>query len=120
MNCLSRRFLSKCTSNLNFELLSRAKWTRGLIVALLCALFGIAALAQEPTSSIVGTVLDPQGLPVEGANVVLTNAGTNYNYSTTTSSTGAFRFDRLDAAVYRVTVNSPNFRAPATFCRVSE
>jgi hypothetical protein len=113
MNCLSRRFLSKYASNLNFESLSRAKWTRGLIVALLCAVFGMAALAQEPTSSVLGTVLDPQGLPVEGANVVLTNLGTNYNYSTTTSSTGAFRFDRLDAGVYRVTVSTANFRAAA-------
>ena len=81
------------------------------LVFLICALFAGGAFAQAPTASIVGTVLDPQGLPVEGATVTLTNVGTNYTYETTTSSTGAFRFDRLDAVVYRVTVTAPSFRA---------
>ncbi|HUI50728.1 MAG TPA: carboxypeptidase-like regulatory domain-containing protein, partial [Terriglobales bacterium] len=90
---------------------ARAPWFRALLVILLCAVCAAGTLAQAPTSSIVGTVLDPSGLPIEGADVVLTNVGTNYNYTTTTTSTGAFRFDRLDAAVYRVTVTTPNFRA---------
>jgi hypothetical protein len=81
------------------------------LVLLLCAVCAAGTFAQAPTASIVGTVLDPQGLPVEGANVALTNVGTNYTYETTTSSTGAFRFERLDAAVYRVTVTTANFRA---------
>ncbi|HKE07083.1 MAG TPA: TonB-dependent receptor [Candidatus Acidoferrum sp.] len=71
----------------------------------------ISANAQAPTASVVGTVLDPQGLPVEGATVTLTNQGTNYSYNTTSSSAGAFRFDRLDAAVYRVAVEAAGFRA---------
>jgi len=82
-----------------------------VLVFLLCALFAGGALAQAPTASIVGTVLDPQGLPVEGATVTLTNVGTNYTYETTTSSTGAFQFARLDAAIYRVTVTATSFRA---------
>jgi Carboxypeptidase regulatory-like domain/TonB-dependent Receptor Plug Domain/TonB dependent receptor len=110
MNYLSRRFLSKYASHLQVEFPSGAKWMRGLMIVLLCAVFAGSALAQEPTSSIIGTVLDPQGLPVEGANVTLTNVGTNYSYATTTSSTGAFRYDRLDAAVYRVSVTTANFR----------
>jgi len=69
------------------------------------------ASAQTPTASIVGTVLDPQGLPVEGANVTLTNQGTNYTYNTTTSSTGAFQFSSIDSGLYRVTVTSSSFRA---------
>jgi len=80
------------------------------MVFALCAVLGVAAFAQAPTASIVGTVLDPQGLPVEGANVTLTNQGTNYSYETTTSSTGAFQFARIDAAVYRVTVTTASFR----------
>jgi hypothetical protein len=76
-----------------------------------CALLSTVVVGQEPTASVVGTVLDPQGLPVEGADVTLTNQGTNYSYNTTTSSTGGFRFDRLDSAVYRVTVTTASFRA---------
>ncbi len=81
------------------------------VVALLGGLaFSGKVMGQAPTASIVGTVLDPQGLPVEGANVTLTNQGTNYTYNTTTSSTGAFQFARMDSGLYRVTVTTPNFK----------
>ena len=59
----------------------------------------------------IGTVLDPSGLPVEGASVTLTNVGTNYTYTTATSGAGAYQFSRIDAAVYRVTVSADGFRA---------
>ena len=75
-----------------------------------CAMLSTVVLGQAPTASVIGTVLDPSGLPVEGATVTLTNQGTNYSYNTTTSSTGAFRFERLDAAVYRVAVDAAGFR----------
>src|SRR6266481_5306046 len=82
------------------------------VVALLGGLaFSGKVMGQAPTASIVGTVLDPQGLPVEGANVTLTNQGTNYTYNTTTSSTGAFQFSSIDSGLYRVTVTSSSFRA---------
>src|SRR5579883_1587893 len=115
MAYLSRRFFASLASNFNFteksKTVSHPNLTRALLVLLLCAVCAAGTFAQAPTASIVGTVLDPQGLPVEGANVALTNVGTNYTYETTTSSTGAFRFERLDAAVYRVTVTTANFRA---------
>jgi len=81
-----------------------------VLAVILCSVFAAGTFAQAPTSSIVGTVLDPQGLPVEGADVTLTNVGTNYSYTTATSSTGAFQFARLDAAIYRVTVTAASFR----------
>jgi hypothetical protein len=60
--------------------------------------------AQSPTGSIVGTVIDAQGLPIEGANVTLTNLGTNYNYTSATSSNGAYQFQSIDYGLYRVSV----------------
>src|SRR5215469_10279261 len=115
MNYFSGRLSAILASNVSLEiskiqLVGQAKWFRTLLVALLCAVCAVGAIAQDPTSSIVGTVLDPQNLPVEGADVALTNIGTNYSYHTTTSSTGAYRYDRLDAATYRVTVTTANFR----------
>ncbi len=89
---------------------SYAQCLRVAMVFLVCAMLAVAAFGQAPTASIVGTVLDPQGLPVEGAKVTLTNQGTNYNYTTTTSSTGAFQFARIDSGLYRVTVATDNFR----------
>jgi len=75
---------------MDFRRTTRVYWVVWAVVALIgpLAVAGPAS-AQTPTASIVGTVLDPQGLPVEGANVTLTNQGTNYAYNTTTSSTGA-------------------------------
>src|SRR5882762_9538036 len=90
---------------------TRVYWVVWAVVALIGALAVAGpASAQTPTASIVGTVLDPQGLPVEGANVTLTNQGTNYAYNTTTSSTGAFQFSSIDSGLYRVTVSAASFR----------
>src|SRR5262245_10428150 len=90
---------------------ARSHWVRAAILLAVCAMLSIPAFAQTPTASIVGTVLDPQGLPVEGANVTLTNQGTNYTYGTATSSTGAFQFASIDSGIYRVTVTVASFRA---------
>lgn len=81
-----------------------------MLVLLLCVLVGSAAFAQSPTGTIVGTVLDPQGLPVEGASITLTNSGTNYTYSATSSSNGAFQFNHIDYGVYQVSVTKQGFR----------
>jgi Carboxypeptidase regulatory-like domain len=116
MNYFSGRLSVLLASHRNFEIATNetaakhAKWFRAWLVLLLCAVCAAGTFAQAPTSSIVGTVLDPQGLPIEGATVTLSNVGTNYTYTTTSSSTGAYRFDRLDAAVYRVTVTTASFR----------
>jgi hypothetical protein len=90
---------------------TRVYWVAWVAAVLIAGLaFGGKAMGQAPTASIVGTVLDPQGLPVEGANVTLTSEGTNYTYSTVTSSTGGYQFSRIDSGLYRVTVTASNFR----------
>src|SRR5260221_13772898 len=85
-----------------------------LICAAALLVFGLAfsgtASAQTPTGSIVGTVVDPQGLPVEGAQVTLTNANTNYPYSSTTGSNGGFQFVSIDYGFYSVSVTKDGFR----------
>jgi hypothetical protein len=87
-----------------------ARCLRVAMVFMVCALLGVTTFGQTPTAKVVGTVLDPQGLPVEGAKVTLTNQGTNYDYTTTTSSKGAFQFSNIDSGIYRVTVATDNFR----------
>ena len=59
----------------------------------LLLVFATNVASQVPTGSIVGTVKDAQGLPVEGATVTLTNQGTKYTYNSVTSSAG-MRSDR--------------------------
>jgi hypothetical protein len=83
-----------------------------IVVATLAVLlsFAVRVAAQTPTGSIVGTVVDSQGLPVEGATVVLTNQGTNYSYTATTSSNGAFLFSGIDAGHYSVDASKAGFK----------
>src|ERR1700675_2842779 len=96
---------------MDFHRKTRVYWVIWAAAALFAGLaFTGAVVGQTPTASIVGTVLDPQGLPVEGANVTLTNQGTNYTYATVTSSTGAFQFSSIDSGLYRVRVTVTSFR----------
>ena len=79
----------------------------GLLMLVLCT---SGTWAQVPTGAINGTVVDQQGLPVEGANVTLTNMGTNYAYSSVTASSGGYQFSRIDYGVYSVKVSKEGFR----------
>ncbi|HYL84157.1 MAG TPA: TonB-dependent receptor [Candidatus Angelobacter sp.] len=81
-----------------------------LFAVLLFACAGRAS-AQSSTGSIVGTVIDSQGLPVDGAVVTLTNLGTNFSYTSTTGSNGGYQFKSIDYGYYRVSVTKSGFKA---------
>src|SRR5215469_2253405 len=66
---------------------------------------------QSSTGSIVGTVIDSQGLPIDGATVTLTNTGTNFSYTSTTGSNGGYQFKSIDDGYYRVSVTKDGFKA---------
>src|SRR5438445_13283763 len=91
-------------------------WRFSKVVTVLaaCALSVLAATgslrAQTPTGSVVGTVKDAQELPVSGATVTLTNLGTNYTYTSTTSSNGAYQFQSIDYGLYKVSVAAQGFK----------
>jgi hypothetical protein len=66
--------------------------------------------AQVVTGSISGTVTDPSGAVVDGANVLLTNEATNATAHATTSASGGFRFTLLPVGHYRLDVSKEGFR----------
>jgi hypothetical protein len=73
-----------------------------------------AALPQSLTSGdITGTVLDPSGAAVSNATVTLTNKDTGTTQTTTTNSTGAYRFSLLNPGKYSLSVNAPGFQTVA-------
>jgi hypothetical protein len=92
----------------------RSLFTR--IVSLTCgALFVIifavtTALGQAGTSSINGTVTDPQGNLVTGATVTLTNEEKNVSRTQQTEGSGAFGFNLIPPGEYRLEVEAPGFK----------
>src|SRR5712691_6530275 len=85
---------------------------RVLFVALaLCFSLAGAAVAQEISGSIVGSVKDPNGAAVKGATVTVTDADKKVVVrTTTTNDDGQFSIPDLTVATYDVTVEATNFK----------
>jgi hypothetical protein len=82
---------------------------RTLICCLSCLVLSLTAVAQLPTSTLNGTVTDPQGAVVAGAKVVIINAATGASRETTTGSDGAFVITDLTPGQYTVRVSASGF-----------
>jgi len=79
------------------------------VLALACSCF-----AQVTTSTFLGTVSDPSGGLVVGANVTLTNQGTGISATKVTGQDGSFQFDFLRVGTYRLRIVAPGFKALQT------
>jgi hypothetical protein len=86
--------------------------TTKLSLNLLIALSVATGLyAQSITSGgITGTVKDPSGAVLPGANVTLTNPSTGFSRTETTSDQGQYRFSLLQPGTYTVTVSAGGFQ----------
>jgi len=79
-----------------------------------------AALGQTFRGGIVGTVTDPSGASIAGAQVTATNTGTGLARQTTTDAEGNYSFTELPLGTYSVTVVKPGFRTEtATYIQVA-
>jgi hypothetical protein len=89
----------------------RLSFTRYLAVFFLFALVAvIPAVAQLPTGSVTGTVLDPNKAAVVGAEVTITSQDTGTKYTTKTGSNGGYQFAGLNFGLYKVTVAQKDFK----------
>ncbi len=79
-------------------------------LSLICA---IRLTAQIATGTIAGTVQDPTGLPVPGANVRLVEPATGRERTGASNERGDFVFTGLDAAQYDITVAANGFKQAA-------
>src|SRR5580692_2939360 len=64
-----------------------------------------AAVAQVNTSTLIGRVTDPQGLPVRGAKITVTNPVTGAERSIEADEDGRYNLVGLAPGQYRVTVD---------------
>ncbi len=68
------------------------------------------AVFASPTGSIVGTVKDPSGASISGAELTLTNLATNAKTEAVSDSNGNFQFLQLAPAEYSLVVQSTGFK----------
>jgi hypothetical protein len=67
------------------------------------------ALAQLPSGTINGRVIDPQGNIVVGAHITVTNNEKSLSRESLTNSDGLYAIPSLPAGVYELRVESPSF-----------
>ena len=78
----------------------------GVLLSMLC----VPMHAQSTYGSISGTVTDPSGAALPGANVTLTNTGTAEKRSQVSGDDGHFTFVNLFQGEYRVDVEKQGFK----------
>ena len=89
------------------------KWIQASLSLLaLAGLLGICApaWAQEVTASIVGTVTDPSGAPINGADVTATDTERGTVWTAKTNDAGAYSILRVPVGNYTVKVSAAGFQ----------
>ena len=95
--------------------MKREKLLGGVLIRLLlCALLQLfashAIFAQTGSSSVRGTVLDPQDRPVPGATLTLTNVERNITRTQTTDDEGSYVFSAVPPGTYRIEAEAAGFK----------
>lgn len=82
---------------------------RALLFVALVIAFSTVTLGQTSKGTVTGTVTDPTGAVIAGAEVTLTSAETKLSRTTTTSTEGLYRFEAVDPGPYSLKVTSVGF-----------
>jgi hypothetical protein len=80
------------------------------LVLLVVLLAAVTLPAQTFRGTILGTVTDPSGAVVPGANVTAKNTGTGLERSTETSADGSYALPELPIGTYSVTITQAGFQ----------
>src|ERR1041385_5546506 len=80
-------------------------------VYLTLALLSLTALlfAQATDANLIGTVSDPSGATLPNAKVELTNEATGVKTTTSTDTSGQYRFNNMPIGRYDVTATAAGF-----------
>src|SRR5499427_5438921 len=96
--------------------MNKARHVRNLLLksallfgAILVSSAGVS-YGQAVNGTLLGTVTDPAGAVVPGANVTITEVNTNLSRSTVTNESGNYVFGDLDRGVYRIEVQLSGFK----------
>src|SRR5713226_8567538 len=81
-------------------------------IVVACLLLGVCAplmRGQIRSATIIGTVMDPAGSVIAGADVLVSNLETNIGFKTRTTDAGQFAVPYLPQGVYAVSVTASGF-----------
>ena len=73
-------------------------------------LSGVPLIAQTDRATLEGTVTDPSGGTISGANVMVTAVDTGISQERKTNSSGYYRFPGLPVGQFTVTVSNTSFK----------
>jgi Carboxypeptidase regulatory-like domain len=78
------------------------------VLGLVCA-GSMLAQSLGNTGTVEGTVVDPSGAAIPGAQVTLHNPLSNYTQSASSGSDGSFRIGNVPPNTYHMEVTAPGF-----------
>ena len=78
---------------------------KSLTRLLLILVLGCPALAQIATTSLRGTVVDPSGAVVGGADVSISEAASGFHATRKTAANGEYIFPQIAPGRYSISVN---------------
>jgi len=82
---------------------------RIVVVVLLVCVYAAAAWGQA-TTALRGTLTDPRGAVIPGAQVTIVNTSTNFTRSTTSNADGIYAFVEVLPGTYNLTVEAKGFQ----------
>ena len=82
----------------------------GITLLALIAVNSIEAYGQAISGNLVGTVIDSSAAVVANASVEAMKIDTGVTTTTSTNSTGAYRFENLPVGTYRIVVKNSGFK----------
>src|SRR5215471_3983701 len=88
----------------------KLRGTLVFVAVTLAVMWCIPGVGQVLKGSISGTVTDPQGAVVSGAQVKATNIETGAVFTTTSDSSGLFRFNLIPTGTYNVSIAAQGFK----------
>jgi hypothetical protein len=69
----------------------------------------LGSLVQSPNATISGTVLDPTGAHISGAQITVQNVNTGVALTNTANESGVYLFPSVPPGEYRLTAEAPGF-----------
>ena len=82
---------------------------RPLLIVIVTITLATVAFGQTSRGTVTGTVTDPNGAVIAGAEVTLTSDATKLSRTTTTNTEGLYRFEAVDPGPHSMKVTATGF-----------